>query len=557
MKYLFFIVGRRRTARFATALLAFIGSAATLSAACDVNTSSPGCVHFEIWTNSGTDQYTNAPTPSQQLWFQDEVWRMKVTPGYWDSRLSWYPNAWAYIDSYAIYPGSDLYTQHPEWITHDVNGNELYIQYDCSAGHCSQFAGDISNPAYRNYMVDNARAVLSKGYKGLWLDDVNLVMRTSDGYGNFVAPRDPATGVEMTATAWEKYFADYMTQFREAFPNVEILHNALWFAGSGSRGSDPYVQQEIKAANYIDLERGATDPNLTGDNGPWSIQELLRYVDIVHSLGSAVVYWDYNAASDYSVGAYLLANNGKDGYGARTSFFNPLPWPVNVDLGDAQGDRYPWNNLIRRDFAEGLVLLNPPGGATTTVQLPGTYTDGSGHVADSITLYSNQGAILMGHPAPPVKLNDSFHVNACGPTVGAYPADVNFRGGHCDKITQNIDLSKVRYPCPELLYQSKRTTNPGDTGFSYVIENLAPLKYHLRLDFAEDRYSPGERLFNVTVNGKPFLTNFDINVAAGGRYKGVEKDYYWIQPDEQGKITIQFTNVRGNALLNGITLITW
>lgn len=481
---------------------------------------------------------------------------MKVTPVYWDSRLSWYPNAWAYIDSYAIYPGSDLYRQHPEWVAHDVNGNPLYIQYDCSNGHCSQFAGDISNPEYRNYMVENARSILNKGYKGLWLDDVNLVMRTSDGYGNFVAPQDPETGTPMTTTAWEKYFADYLTQIRRAFPNVEILHNALWFAGSGSRGSDPYVQQEIKAADYIDLERGATDPNVTGDNGPWSIQELFRYVDVVHSLGGAVVYWDYNAPTDYSVGAYLLTNNGHDGFAAKTSFFEPRSWPMNVDLGDAQGDRYPWNDLIRRDFAEGMVLLNPPDGKTKTVQLPGAYTDGSGHVVYSVTLSSKQGAILMGHPAPQ-KLIHVFHANVCGATVGPYPADVNFRGGHCDPIPQQIDISKVRYACPELLYQSKRTTNPGDAGFSYVIENLEQHNYHLRLDFAEDRAGPGERLFNVTVNGKPFLNNFDINVAAGGRYKGVEKDYYWIKPDEQGKITIQFTNVRGNALLSGITLITW
>ncbi len=482
---------------------------------------------------------------------------MKVSPAYWGNRLSWYPNAWAYIDSYAVYPGSDVYNQHPEWIARDVNGNMLYIPFACSGGHCSQYVGDISNPAFRSYMVDNARAVLSKGFKGLWLDDVNLVMRTGDGYGHIVAPRDPATGAPMTTTAWEKYFADYMTQIRQAFPNVEIVHNALWFAGSGPRGSDPYVQQEIKAANWIDLERGTTDPGVTGDNGAWSIQELFRYVDVVHSLGAGIIYWEADGTTDYSVAAYLLTNNGNDAHAGSTSFFSPLPWPVNVDLGAAQGDRYPWNNLIRRDFADGLVLLNPPGGATTTVQLPGAYTDGSGHVLYSVTLSSKQGAILMGHPAPPQKLINIFHANVCGPTVGPYPADTNFRGGHCDQIPQNIDISKVRYACPELLYQSKRTTNPGDTGFSYVIENLEPRKYHLRLDFAEDRAGPGERLFNVTVNGKSFLKNFDINVAAGGRYKGVEKDYYWILPDAQNRITIQFTNVRGNALLSGITLITW
>ena len=130
----------------AAALLAFIGSAAMLSAACDINTSSPGCVHFE--RNSGPiRERTN--TPMRQRPPSISGFRTKYGRNEGDSRILGCPALvvpecmQAYIDSYATHPGSDLYTQHPEWIAHDVNGNQLYIQYDCSAGHCSQFAGDI------------------------------------------------------------------------------------------------------------------------------------------------------------------------------------------------------------------------------------------------------------------------------------------------------------------------------------------------------------------------------------------------------------------------------
>ena len=43
---------------------------------------------------------------------------------------------------------------------------------------------------------------------------------------------------------------------RQALPGWEIVHNAVWFADEPAFTSDPYVQQEIQAANYINLMRG-------------------------------------------------------------------------------------------------------------------------------------------------------------------------------------------------------------------------------------------------------------------------------------------------------------
>ena len=220
---------------------------------------------------------------------------------------------------------------------------------------------------------------MATGYKGLWIDDVNLIMQVGNGYGHRVAPIDRATGRPMTTNAWEKYFADFMTQVRQALPKAEILHNSLWFAGSGARGSDPYVQQEIKAADWINRESGISDTGITGDDGPWSVQEFFRFVDIVHSLGAQIDIQEFDMNGEYGIAGYFLVSNGTDAFGAGIS---PDKWPavLDVDLGNPQGPRYGWKGLIRRDFENGMVLLNPPGKPTARVDVNGSYVDSNGRV---------------------------------------------------------------------------------------------------------------------------------------------------------------------------------
>ena len=95
------------------------------------------------------DAFTSNPTAAQQDWMKAHYWRMRAYAPYFDSRLSWSSKAWAYQSAYAIYPGSAVETQHPEWILRDAAGNKLYIPFACSGGKCSQYAADIGNPAFR------------------------------------------------------------------------------------------------------------------------------------------------------------------------------------------------------------------------------------------------------------------------------------------------------------------------------------------------------------------------------------------------------------------------
>jgi hypothetical protein len=287
-------------------------------------------------------------------------------------------------------------SQHPDWILKDASGNRMYIPWGCGGGSCPQYAGDISNAGFRQWWISETQRLLAKGYKGIWLDDVNMQMRVGDRFGTEMAPRDPNTGTAMTWDNWRRYIAEFVEAIRGGLPGTQIMHNSIWFAGPGGvRDQDPYIRRQIAAADFINCERGISDAGLTGGNGEWSVNEFFAYVDRVHALGKSVVFDDYFPSGlEYPLAGYLLISNGIDGMGELIS--TPDRWwrGYDVDLGTALGNRYSWNGLLRRDFAKGMVLLNLPQSPTQTVTLPGLFKNVDGVQISSLTLGASQGAVL-------------------------------------------------------------------------------------------------------------------------------------------------------------------
>jgi hypothetical protein len=358
-----------------------------------------GRPRFMQRTDSSQVSLFDNPSLAQQQWFRDKWQRAMVYSPYWDSRLAWYPNAWDYLDAYAIYNPSTLAGQHPDWILKDASGNKLYIPWGCSGGTCPQYAADIGNPAWRQYFIDTAKTAVAKGYKGIHVDDVNMDMNVGNGSGQKVAPIDPRTGALMTDSQWKKYFADFMEQLRAAIPNAEITHNGVWFNGGGLHdGTQPEIAREIKAANYYNMERGFNDAGLTGGTGIWSVYAMLRFIDNVHAYGGHVVIQSYASnltAAEYNLAGYFLINDGND-YVSSTVGSMPGSWwsGYDVNLGDAKGGRYLWNGVWRRDFTGGIVLLNEPGATTKTLNLGSTFLNTSGTAVSSVTLSAAQGVVL-------------------------------------------------------------------------------------------------------------------------------------------------------------------
>ena len=144
----------------------------------------------------------------------------------------------------------------------------------------------------------------------------------------------------------------------------------------------------------------------------------------------------------------------------------------------------------------------------------------------------------------PVSDDVVFAVNAGGPQyVGAdeavYQADSKFIGGASYTTTATIGGT-----IDGRLYQSERYGN-----FSYAIP-VANAAYDVTLKFAEIYFtSVGQRVFNVSIEGKTVLSNLDIVAKVGPR---TAYDVTLPVTVSDGVLNINFSSVVDNAKISGI-----
>ena len=142
-------------------------------------------------------------------------------------------------------------------------------------------------------------------------------------------------------------------------------------------------------------------------------------------------------------------------------------------------------------------------------------------------------------------------IDAGGPAVSSFLADQDYVGGTAIAHSNTINTTKVNNPAPAAVYQTGRIGN-----FTYTIGGFkTTINYIVRLHFCETYWtSPGSRVFNVSINSSPVLTNFDIFAAAGGQ--NIANVQQFTEPvNSNGQLVIQFTTLVNNSLINGIEII--
>lgn len=385
-----------------TAALMMIVCALVPSAA--AATTDVGDVRFMKAAESGFAEYIMAPSSAEKSWMNTHYARMRAYSTFFDSRTPWYSNAWAYHDAYAIYRGGEAGKE--QWILKDGQGRRLYIPFGCSGGVCPQYAADIGSPSWRRWWIDEAKAMIAKGYRGIFIDDVNLGFTVSDGNGIHTAPIDPRTGVTMTSDNWQRYFAEFMEQVRAELPaGAEIVQNQVFFhVGLTS----PYVRRAIEASTHIEFERGFNDLGFRGGSGTWGYDTGAAWVDYAHSRGKGVIY-DIQASwgREYALANYFLLGDGTDSIGMEQGGLPDNWWSGwDTDLGAPLGARYEWKGLRRRDFERGIVLVNPPDASTKTVSPGGVWKGLDGAARTSVAVPEHDGVVLLRSPAsePPLKV---------------------------------------------------------------------------------------------------------------------------------------------------------
>jgi hypothetical protein len=340
--------------------------------------------------------------------------------------------------------------------------------------------------------------------------------------------------------------------------------NALIAAGKEGR---PYVVSTTNMGGYT------ADPNLvcgTAEANRTDIDKVQQELPpgTVGSVFSVPGFW--NGPSGQSV--YITQVNGPTrAFSWSNGKLSTTPTsvtsanggdPVVSSNGTAAGTGIVWD----QDYGGTLHAYDA---SNLSTELWNSNQDASrdgldGYVKFSSVVVTN-GQVFVGTPAhlsifgllsssgpPPPPPPGGFQINSGGPAVSPFTADADFTGGATSATGNAINTSGVTSPAPQAVYQTNRYGN-----FTYAVPGLtAGANYTVRLHFAEEYWTTaGSRTFNVTINGKQVLTNFDIVAASGAADKAVVEQFT-VPADSSGRFTIQFTTVKDNAQVNGIEILS-
>lgn len=225
-----------------------------------------------------------------------------------------------------------------------------------------------------------------------------------------------------------------------------------------------------------------------------------------------------------------------------------------VDLALVFSDDFGVNNLtFTAKSNNGSVVttsisgtsLNLTFGQPGTAQVTVTADDGSSTAVDTFTV------TVQDVP------DFALRINAGGPAFtdsqgNQWIADANFTGGTTFSTGNAIDNTTN-----DALYQTERYNN-----FSYNISVPAPGIYTVNLYLAEIYFGApgggsgggaGSRVFNVSIEGQPFLSSYDIFVEAGGALKPIIETAN-VQVSD-GTLNIQFSNITNNAKVSALEIL--
>ena len=138
-----------------------------------------------------------------------------------------------------------------------------------------------------------------------------------------------------------------------------------------------------------------------------------------------------------------------------------------------------------------------------------------------------------------------YAVNCGSTNVSRFDTDAYFSGStDTFSVTNSIDTSSLFAPAPQAVYQSERWNDS-----TYTFPNLvAGYPYTVRLHFAEispSVISSGDRRFHVAINRTQVLTNFDIFAEAGGKYRGVIREFTTVGSGSNN-VVVQFIQGASN-----------
>jgi hypothetical protein len=242
---------------------------------------------------------------------------------------------------------------------------------------------------------------------GFFMDNVFLQPNVpGDWYrnGSVLQPSDPKAQAAIQA-GYERYFSLVRTLMPGKY---QIGNVAEW----GQSAAVPSGYTNMADGGLMEAMIGASW-SIEGWGG-WQ-QMMSQYTRVVGALKAPklAIFNQYGSPTDYQSFRYgfasCLMNDGYYSFTDPSKGYTGVVWfdEYNANLGQATAvpPTAAWQKGVwRRDFSNGIALVNPKGNGTQTVQLGGTFIKikggqapsvNNGQTVTSVTLQDRDGVILL------------------------------------------------------------------------------------------------------------------------------------------------------------------
>ncbi len=288
----------------------------------------------------------------------------------------------------------EAHDEHPEWFLLDTEGRRVESAY---------FSGlwlmDVGEAAYQQAWLDNvARELRANGWDGVMLDDTNHSADWHLAGRKLAEYPDDAGYTAATRSFLARVGPPLMDEGFLVLPNVYTA----W--PSGHDLWRDWIQFTSGAVQEYWTKWGQ-GPSLHFTGADWSYrQEFLR---ITQDAGKIYLGITYAPADDvrsmrYARASFLLDWDG----GPSALVFEPNPGGQDpysdewaIDVGTPLGPAYQVGRVWRRNFTEGIVLVNPSTSAAT-IALGGTFYLPNGSAVTRPTLGRARGLVLRSAGEP-------------------------------------------------------------------------------------------------------------------------------------------------------------
>jgi hypothetical protein len=278
---------------------------------------------------------------------------------------------------------------HPDWFLQDAGGNRLIFE-----NYPSSRVMDVGNQAYQDAGIAHVVAMAkASGFDGVFLDDANASLRWVVAGGSAASVSYP------TDATWQAAVYSFFTRVA---PQLHAAGLGV-VANIGGSTVTPGLWQKWNAPLDGAMEEAWTDGGEgLGQQVPdWSTK--LENIAWSESNGKYAILNSYNtteAGNTYGLASMMLVAGCWSSYDTANSRYQSETWYPEYDTAAQLGAPLGGftvlpDGVYRRDFANGVVLVNPSTSPAGVVGLGGTFSGSGVTDVSSVSLGATSGVILL------------------------------------------------------------------------------------------------------------------------------------------------------------------